>query len=182
MTSIDCGACLVRDWTWADVPALVHYANNRKVWINLSDVFPYPYTEANAEAWIGYQRGLPEPTGWAIEVNGEAIGGIGLTRREGIFAWSAEFGYWLGEPFWGRGIMSAAAVTIAPWALAHFGLLRLESWAFARNAASIRILEKSGFVCEGVLRRSAVKDGEILDRVAYARIDDERILGTPTYA
>jgi RimJ/RimL family protein N-acetyltransferase len=176
VTRLDCGSCVVRDWSSSDKPSLVRHAGNRNVWINLSHLFPHPYTDRDADAWIGYQLSLPEATGWAIEVDGEAVGGIGITPREGIFAKSAEFGYWLGERYWGRGIMSTAVRAVAPWALAHFELLRLESWVFARNVASMRVLEKCGFVREGLLRRSAVKDGEILDRVAYALIDEARTL------
>lgn len=170
----DCGTCIVRDWLPADARSLVRHANNRNVWINLSHVFPHPYAGADAENWIRYQASLPEPTGWAIEVRGQAVGGIGITLRDGIFAKSAEFGYWRGEANWGRGIMSAAAHAVAPWALAHFRLIRLEAWVFARNPASMRVLEKCGFVREGLLRRSAVKDGQVLDRVAYALVDEGR--------
>jgi ribosomal-protein-alanine N-acetyltransferase len=176
---LECGPCIVREWSPTDAASLVRHANNRNVWLNLSHVFPHPYTEADADAWLSFQTKLPEPTGWAIDVAGEAVGGVGITPRDGIFQKSAEFGYWLGEAFWGRGIMTAAARAVAPWALEHFRLVRLESWVFARNIASMRVLEKCGFVREGLLRRSAVKDGQILDRVAYALIDEHRTLAGP---
>lgn len=177
---LHCGPCVVRDWTLRDTPSLVRHANNRSVWLNLSHVFPHPYTESDAEAWIAFQSNLPEPTGWAIEVDGEAVGGIGITPRDGIFQKSAEFGYWLGEAYWGRGITSAAARMVAPWALEHFRLIRLESWVFAHNIASARVLEKCGFVREGLLRRSAIKDGQIRDRIAYALVDERATADAPS--
>jgi ribosomal-protein-alanine N-acetyltransferase len=169
---VECGRCVVRDWEPSDKSALVRFANNRNIWRNLTDMFPHPYTDADAEWWFSYLAKMPESTHWAIEVDGMAAGAIGVTLREGIFAKSAEFGYWLAEPCWGRGIMSAAAKVISVFALAHFRLIRLEAAVFEWNPASMRVLEKRGFVREGVLRASAIKDGQIIDRVMYALVQD----------
>jgi len=114
---------------------------------------------------------MPEPTSWAIEVDGLAVGAIGVTLKEGIYLKSAEFGYWLGEPYGGRGIMTEAVKAVSPYAMRRFGLIRLEAPVFEWNPASMRVLEKCGFVREGVLRASAVKDGQTIDRVLYALID-----------
>lgn len=114
---------------------------------------------------------MPEPTSWAIEVDGLAVGGIGVTLKEGIYLKSAEFGYWLGEPYWGRGTMTEAVKAVSSYAMRRFGLIRLEAPVFEWNPASMRVLEKCGFVREGVLRASAVKDGQVIDRVLYALID-----------
>lgn len=167
---IECGPCIVRDWHPTDKEALVRFANNPNISRNLTDMFPHPYTDADADWWFSYLAQMDEPTHWAIEIDGVAAGGIGVTLGQGIFARSAEFGYWLGEPFWGRGTMSAAAMAVSRFALAHFDLVRLEAPVFAWNAPSMRVLEKCGFVREGVLRSSAIKDGHIIDRVMYALI------------
>ena len=179
---LECGPCAVRDWAPSDRSALVRFANNRNIWRNLTDMFPHPYTDADAEWWFSYLAGMHEPTHWAIEVDGLAVGGIGVRLREGILAKSAEFGYWLAEPFWGRGIMTAAAKAVSTFALAHFRLIRLDAAVFEGNPASVRVLEKCGFVREGILRASAVKDGRIIDRVMYALIADggERRGSDPT--
>jgi RimJ/RimL family protein N-acetyltransferase len=113
---------------------------------------------------------VSEPTHWAIEVGGEAVGGIGIERGEGVYARSAHFGYWLGEPYWGRRIMSAAARACADHVFATCDVARLEAPVFAWNPASMRVLEKCGFVREGVLRRAAFKDGQLIDIVLYARV------------
>ena len=168
---LDLGSCVVREWTLDDKASLLHHANNRNVWRNLTHVFPHPYTDADAQWWFDFLARLPQPTHFAIDVQGCAVGGIGFSRGEGIFAASAELGSWLGEPYWGRGIMSAAVPAVSAYAFSRFELHRLEAAVFAWNAASMRILEKSGFVREGVLRRSAVKDGEVIDRVMYALTD-----------
>ena len=151
--------------------ALVRFANNRNVWRNLTHRFPHPYTEVDADWWFSFLAKMPEPTSWAIEVDGLAVGGVGVTLGDGIYAKSAEFGYWLGEPYWGRGIMTEAAKAASSYAMRRFGLIRLEAPVFEWNPASMRVLEKCGFVREGVLRASAVKDGQTIDRVLYALID-----------
>ena len=167
---LDCGSCVVRDWTRADKASLLRFGNNRLIWRNLLDRFPHPYTEEHAHAWFAFVEAMPEPTHWAIDVDGVAVGGIGVDLGKGMFAKTAEFGYWIGEPYWGRGIATAAVARMAPYALEHFGLARLESPVFEWNPASMRVLERCGFQREGVLRRSIVKDGELIDQVLYARV------------
>ena len=168
---LDFGKGVIREWNRGDKAALVQFANNRNVWRNLTHKFPHPYTEADADWWFSFLAQMPEPTSWAIEVDGLAVGGIGVTLREGIFVKSAEFGYWLGEPYWGRGIMTEAVKAVSSYAMRHFSLIRLEALIFEWNPASMRVIEKSGFVREGVLRASALKDGQIVDRVLYALVD-----------
>ena len=163
--------CVVRDWARSDKAALIRFANNRKVWRNLSHMFPHPYTETDAEWWFSFLERMPEPTHWAIEVAGHAVGGIGIILGEGIYAKSARFGYWLGEDYWGCGIMTEAVKVVAPYAMSHFGIVRLDSPVFAWNAASMRVLEKCGFVKEGVSFASAFKDGEVIDQILYGLVE-----------
>ena len=167
---LDCGKCVVRDWRPGDKAALLRVADNRNVWRNLSHRFPHPYTEADADFWFGLLAQMREPTHWAIEVDGEAAGGIGVDPGEGIYSKSGRFGYWLGEPFWGRGIMTSAVRATSNYILDQLGLVRLEAPVFEWNPVSMRVLEKCGFVREGVLRKSILKDGEIIDGVLYARV------------
>lgn len=168
---LSCGKSTVREWARSDKAALVRFANNRNVWRNLTHMFPHPYTEADADWWFSFLARMPEPTSWAIEVDGLAVGSIGVTLKEGVYAKSADFGYWLGEPYWGRGIMTEAVKAVSTHAMRRFGLIRLEAPVFEWNPSSMRVLEKCGFVREGVLRASAVKDGEVIDRVIYALVD-----------
>ena len=99
------------------------------------------------------------------------LDGIGVFVGDGISCKTGDFGYWLGEPFWGRGIMSEAACAVAPYTMEHFGLCRLEASVFAWNPASMRVLERAGFVKEGISRASVFKDGELIDEVNYALVD-----------
>ena len=104
-------------------------------------------------------------------MDGEAAGGIGVIPGADIERFSAEIGYWLGEPFWGRGIVSEALILISERAFERLNLLRLFALAFAENAASTRVLEKAGYACEGVLKSGAVKHGRVYDQLLYARVN-----------
>jgi [ribosomal protein S5]-alanine N-acetyltransferase len=159
---------VVRDWARSDQESLVRHANNRNVWRNLTHRFPHPYTSADAERWFASLEGMPEPTHWAIELESHAVGAVGVMLREGVHAKSAGFGYWLGEPYWGRGIMTQVVRAVVPYAMRRFNVVRLESPVFAWNPASMRVLEKCGFSREGVARASLFKEGQIIDQMVYA--------------
>ena len=165
-----CGQCIVRNWARADRVSLLKNANNRNVWRNLGERFPHPYTRSDADRWFSYLDGITDPTHWAIEVDGHAVGGVGIDPGELEYIKSGRFGYWLGEAYWGCGIMSAVVQETSDYALRHFDLVRLEAPVYEWNPASMRVLEKCGFVREGLLRRSVFKDGEIIDAVMYAKV------------
>src|SRR5262245_48849570 len=134
---VDCGLCVIRDWSPSDKGSLVRVANNRSVWRNLTHRFPHPYTEADADFWFALVGQTPIPTHWAIEVGGEAVGSVGFDLGDGVHAKSAHFGYWLGQPYWGRGIMTAAVRGAADYAFGHFDVMRLEAPVFEWNPASM---------------------------------------------
>ena len=167
---LDCGSCVVRDWHPRDKRALVRSANNRNIWRNLKDTFPHPYTDADADGWIAHVSGARVPTHWAIEVGGEAVGGIGFDPGKGIHARGAHFGYWLGQDHWGQGIATAAATAFVRHVEAQRLFARLEAPVFEWNPASMRVLEKVGFVREGVLRKSVTKDDPLIDSVLYGYV------------
>jgi RimJ/RimL family protein N-acetyltransferase len=154
----------------SDASSLAACANNRNVWRNLRDLMPHPYAIADAERFIASVLDQPRPTNFAIEVEGAAVGAIGLKLKDDIERVGAEVGYWVGEPFWGLGILSEVVPTFTKWAITEFQLTRVEAIVFEWNPASARVLEKAGFVREGVMRRSALKDGQIIDRILYAYI------------
>jgi [ribosomal protein S5]-alanine N-acetyltransferase len=162
--------CLLRSWCPSDAVALQRYANNRKIWINLRDVFPHPYTLKDADAFLNLvAQEKPEMT-FAIATAFEAIGCIGLRRGLDIHCKTAELGYWLGEPFWGQGIMSEVVAEFSRHAFEMFDLQRIYAEPFESNRASAHILEKAGFVCEGRMTASIFKDGKVLNSFLYARI------------
>ena len=136
--------------------------------MHLRDRFPFPYELENAKTFLGWLANQPSPTVWAIEVDGEAAGGIGIERHSDIERVSAEVGYWLGEAVWGRGIATEALRAVTAEAFTRYDLTRIYAVPFADHQASIRVLEKAGYDREGVMRQSAIKDGRIRDQALYA--------------
>jgi RimJ/RimL family protein N-acetyltransferase len=164
------GKYMIRDWQRDDGESVARYANNRKIWINLRDIFPHPYTIANAEAFLSIVMEDDPKTVFAIANEVEAIGSIGLMVGKDVHRFTAELGYWLAEPFWGKGIMTAAVKRITEYAFSSFGLKRVYAEPYTTNTASARVLEKAGFKYEGHLRASAFKDGRLVDQLLYARV------------
>jgi RimJ/RimL family protein N-acetyltransferase len=162
------GAYILRDWQKADAPSIAKYANNRKIWMNLRDAFPHPYHLRDAEAFIARVLDSDPITMFALATPREAIGSIGLMVGKDVHRYTAEMGYWLAEPFWGRGIMTQAVIRLTAHALNDLKLQRVFALPYTTNPASARVLEKAGFQCEGVLRSSVFKDKKVLDQFLYS--------------
>jgi RimJ/RimL family protein N-acetyltransferase len=163
------GPIVVREWEEADAAAVAEQANDRRVWLGLRDAFPHPYGIEDGQRFIAMARAMAPRTFFAIEVEGRVAGGIGYTLHSDVERIGAEVGYWLGHEFWGRGIATAALRLLTAHAFqANPELRRLWAVPYATNAASARVLEKAGYTREGTLRRSAIKDGRILDQWMYA--------------
>ena len=169
---LELASCTVRSWEWRDRDAIVRHANNRKVSINLRDRFPYPYTMNDARNWLEMVVGHEPQTNFAIDVAGEAVGGIGFTLQPDVCYRSAEIGYWLGEEFWGRGITTDALIAVSDYAFSRFNLCRLFAHVFEGNEASARVLEKAGYAFEGRMRKSVTKEGKTIDQLMYAMVRD----------
>jgi RimJ/RimL family protein N-acetyltransferase len=161
----------LRPWRQADAPSLVKYANNANISRQLRDRFPYPYTAADARRFIQSIAQARPPTTFAITVGGEAVGGTGFAPGADVERYSAEIGYWLGEPFWGRGITEEAVRLLSDYAFSTCNMLRLFALPFADNARSIRVLEKAGYAREAILRASSVKDGVPRDQALFALVN-----------
>jgi ribosomal-protein-alanine N-acetyltransferase len=164
----------LRPWRLSDRSALLRHADNPRIARNLTDVFPSPYTEADADAWLGARGADTGPTKvFAIEIAGEAAGSIGIHAREDVLAKTAEIGYWLAEIHWGQGYATEALKALIPYAFTTFGLHRLEAYHFGWNPASGRVLEKAGLRLEGCLRERICKNAEFTDAFVYGLLRDE---------
>ena len=163
----------IRSFEDSDIPAIAKYANNRNIWINLTNKFPHPYMEADAQAWIQHVKTQEIETNFAIASKEESIGGIGFELQADVHCKSAMLGYWLGQPYWGKGITTRAVCAITDYAFTHHDLVRIYAGVFAYNLASARVLEKAGYICEGRLRKSVFKDGESTDMLVYAILREE---------
>lgn len=163
---------LLRSWQEKDAVSLARYADDPEIAKNLRDVFPSPYTRKDAKEYIQIciaKEGKKQICR-AIEIDGLAVGSIGLFQGNDIYRKSAELGYWLGRDFWGNQIMTRAVQMICAEGFQILGLVRIYAEPFAGNSGSRRVLEKSGFHLEGVLRNSVYKNGNLLDSCIYARL------------
>jgi ribosomal-protein-alanine N-acetyltransferase len=162
------GDYLLRDWREEDAPSVAKYADNRKIWLCLRDLFPHPYRLEHATEFIRRANAASPRTMLAVATRSEAIGSIGLSLGQDVHRYTAELGYWLAEPWWGRGITTLAVRAMVEYAFGELGLRRVHAEPFAPNLASARVLEKAGFSLEGRMRASAHKDGSTVDQLLYA--------------
>jgi RimJ/RimL family protein N-acetyltransferase len=160
--------CTVRTFHLDDAPNLARHGNDRRIWLNLRDRFPHPYREVDARGYLAHLATQPDATSFAIDVGGEAVGGISLHPGTDVERIGAEIGYGLGAEHGGDGIATAAVKLLTAHALGPMRFERIFALPFTRNVASVRVLEKAGYVREGTLRQSAIKDGIVLDQHLYA--------------
>jgi len=165
------GLCTLRPWRMSDEQALARQANNRNIWRNLRDAFPHPYGELDAVQWLSKHVGVEPVTNFAIVHEGELAGSIGLAPLDDVYKRTAEIGYYVAEPCWGRGIATEAVRGLTAYAFDSFPeLVRIQAAVFEWNPASMRVLEKAGYEREALLRQSVWKDRTLMDSVLYARL------------
>jgi [ribosomal protein S5]-alanine N-acetyltransferase len=157
----------LRPWQSGDEVPLVAHANNYKIWLNLRDTFPHPYTLEDAQTWVQFAPSFPNSLNLAIEIDGAACGGMGLLFQSDVHRRSAEIGYWLGEAYWNRGIVTAAVKLLSAYAFRHYDICRLYAGIFQYNQASMRVLEKAGYQLEAVHRLAVTKNGRTVDEYLY---------------
>jgi ribosomal-protein-alanine N-acetyltransferase len=158
----------LRPWTSADLDSLVRHANNPDIAKNLTNKFPYPYTTEHGKNFIEFATKNTPRNILAIDINGEAVGGIGVHPQEDVQCKNAELGYWLAEPFWGNGIITKAIEQMVGYGFKNFDITRIYARPYGTNVASQRVLEKAGFVLEGRFEKTLFKNGEYLDELIYA--------------
>jgi RimJ/RimL family protein N-acetyltransferase len=150
---------------------IARLANNKKIWDNVRDGFGHPYTLDNAAEFIQWQARSNFEKVFAIDSNGEICGLVGLILQKDIYRKSAEIGYWVGEPFWGQGIATAAVGKVVRVAFDDLKLARVYAGAFEYNRGSMRVLEKNGFVKEGIAKKAVFKNDKFWDEHRYALLN-----------
>lgn len=153
-----------------DAPILAQLANNKKIWDNLRDYIPHPYTLNDAEWFIGQCLQESQPLTFAIEYKRELCGVIGLVPQKDVYRKSAEIGYWVGEPFWNMGIATIAVKLISEYGFIELSLVRIFTAVFEYNPTSMKVLERNGYIKEGIFKKAVIKNGELWDEHRYAKI------------
>ncbi len=169
------GSCFkLRSWKIGDEVSLLKYADNPNVSRYLANIFPSPYTAADAKVWVDIQLQQTEPiTNAALVIAEEVVGGIGITLQNDIYCKNARIGYWLGEPFWGKGIMAEALALFSNYIFDQFEVTRIYAGVFGNNPASAKVLQIAGYQQEGVFKKALFKNGLYDDELIFAKLKDE---------
>jgi [ribosomal protein S5]-alanine N-acetyltransferase len=161
----------LRAWQYTDIDHLAKLANNKAIWNNLRDYFPHPYTRADANKWIRSHSSKRSSTHYAIIVNGELAGAISIIPKEDIYRKSAEIGYWIGEAYWRKGIATMAVEQVLRiFHDTHPDIIRIFAEVFAENIASMKVLQKNGFILESVRKNAVVKNGIVSDDTVWVKL------------
>jgi RimJ/RimL family protein N-acetyltransferase len=158
----------LRPWSKEDLPELVRQANNAHIARYMSDVFPHPYTLENGKAFMEFANSKHPASVFAIVVNDQPAGSIGLHMQADILRKNYEIGYWLGEEHWGKGIAAEATRQICEYGFANLDCIRIFARIFGNNVASQKVVQKAGFVLEATFEKTIFKNGEFLDELIYA--------------
>ncbi len=163
---------ILRQLQDSDAPALTHLANNKKIWDNVRDILPHPYSIDDAIAFINLTKQENPQVSFAIEYNGQFCGMIGLIPQQDVYRLTAEIGYWLGEPFWGKGIATKAVKLVTEYGFNELNFIRIHTGIFEHNIASMKVLEKNGYKKDCVFEKSIIKNGIILNEHRYSKIKE----------
>jgi ribosomal-protein-alanine N-acetyltransferase len=159
----------IRPWKPEDAAPLAAICNNKKIWLNVRDTFPHPYTIANAVEWIAFTLNQQPITNMAIICNGSIAGSIGVMLKEDVYRKSIEIGYFLGEQYWGKGIATTAVGLLLEYIKSNFDVIRIYAEVFGHNAASMKVLEKNGFHLEGIREKAVIKNKVIMDDFVWVK-------------
>jgi ribosomal-protein-alanine N-acetyltransferase len=161
---------VLRPWQKQDAQELAAVANNRNIWNNVRDALPNPYTVMDALQWIAHVNSQTPVVNFAIVCNGVVVGSIGCTLRDDIARKSIEIGYFVGEPYWGKGIASEAVKQLTDFITTRLDMIRIEGHVFGSNKSSMKVLQKNGFYLEAIHRKAAYKNNELLDDYIFVKL------------
>lgn len=172
MVTLTLGDVTLRRLEETDNKAIAVLANNKKVWDNVTDIMPHPYSVDDADTFIRLAVSSEDQKIFAVVYKGEVAGVIGLHRMKDVFRLTAEIGYWLGEPYWNKGIATTALKLATAYGITQMGLVRIFACTYDFNKASQRVLEKAGYRFEYIARKAVIKNGVIIDDHRYCFLDD----------
>lgn len=159
----------IRPWHEHDAGQLALLFNNVNIWNNMRDHIPHPYTIDDANSFIAAQADLSPVLNFAILFEDEIAGGIGIIPKSDVYRMNVELGYWIAEPFWGKGIATEAVRQMTEYVFLHFQINRIVAEVFEYNRASMRVLEKNGYFLEHVSRKGILKNDYLYDNFYWVK-------------
>ena len=160
----------LREWKRSDADALAAIANNKKIWDNVSDLLPFPYTKKDAKEWLELVKKQKTVTTFCIEVDGNLAGSIGVTLKDDVYKKTAEIGYFIAEEYWGKGAATEAIKQMVSYVQKEFDIVRIYAEVFEFNRASMKALEKNGFYLESIRKKAAFKNNMIVDDYVWVKL------------
>jgi len=164
------GKVRIRPLRYADRERLAKLANNKKIWLNVRDMFPHPYTIEDAEKFIDTVKQRDPQVTFAIEYDFKFVGAIGLVLQQDVYRFSAEIGYWMGEPYWGKGIATQAVSLLSKYAFEELNMEKLFAGVFEGNVGSKKVLLKCGFQQEGIAKKAIFKNKKFMDELRFGKV------------
>ncbi|MBL0881933.1 MAG: GNAT family N-acetyltransferase [Chitinophagaceae bacterium] len=159
----------LRRWRMQDAQALAAVANNRNIWNQVRDFFPSPYTVSDAMQWIAKTAAENPPLNFAIIADEKLVGGTGCILKEDVYKKNIEIGYFIGEPYSGKGIATEACKLICKYVEDRMDIVRIEANTFQHNKASMRVLQKNGFYLEAIKQKAIIKNNILLDEYLWVK-------------
>ncbi|MCX6223407.1 MAG: GNAT family protein [Bacteroidia bacterium] len=176
MVTLTSNSLTLRPWREEDLTSLVRHANNFNIWINLRDAFPYPYSEEAGKVWLNTAMNEATNLLLAIEIDGEAVGGIGAIFKDDVYRINTEIGYWLSEQYWGLGLVSTAITLLVDHIFLHYpDIQRIYADLFSYNPASARVLQKCGFHLEAIHKNAVIKNCQVVDEHRYVKFREPEL-------
>lgn len=168
--ALDTPRLLLRPFSEADIPAIVHFLNDPAI-AEMTLNVPYPYDEEKARGWLAIQQqerdaGTGDTFAIVRKKDAQLAGAIDI--RPNARHKKAVIGYWIGKPHWGQGYATEAARAIIRYGFETLGLNRIYATHFAENPASGRVMQKIGMTYEGTLRQDVLKGERFRDHAVYA--------------
>lgn len=167
------GNIILRSLSGSDAAILAKLADNRKIWMNVRDILPSPYSFNDANRFIAFTQNENPQTTFAIESGKQFCGVIGLIAQSDVYKKTAEIGYWLGEPYWNKGIATTAVRLITDYGFHQLGFIRIHTGVFEYNIGSMKVLTKNGYQKDGVFKLSIFKDGKMYDEHRFSKLNQD---------
>lgn len=159
---------VIRTFQVGDEASLALNANNYSIWEMMRDMFPHPYTYDDATEWVKQNLNIEKPFNFAIDIDGDVVGCIGIIPGSDIYAKNVQIGYWLGKNHWNNGIITQAVTWLLPYCFNTLEINKVWASVFAGNKASIKVLQKCGFNHEATLKKNIYKNGKYIDELIFS--------------